>query len=86
MATVDQYRDLLAEQGFTALQEQDMSDVFVDQYRRIYRRLARMEGELVGLYGRRVFDTVSAINGLVLEAFSNRVIGGRRFVANLDSD
>jgi len=80
-ASAERYHDLLAEAGFTAIEYTDISDVFTEQYRAVYRGLRDRKAEFVDRFGARVYTIVADVNGTILRGFEGAAITGGRFLA-----
>lgn len=81
MATASQYRELLGLAGFVGIDDIDISDQFVQQYREICAALVDMEAELTERFSARVWQTVRDINERVLAGFESGDVGGGLFIA-----
>jgi ubiquinone/menaquinone biosynthesis C-methylase UbiE len=80
-ATADEYRGLLADNGFENVEFDDLSSVFTQQYCSIFERLTDRRAALVEQFGERVYGIVRDMNETILEGFEQGGIRGGRFVA-----
>jgi ubiquinone/menaquinone biosynthesis C-methylase UbiE len=76
------YIELLEQYGFTLTHDEDISDVFVQQYRNIMQRLAQIEAQMTEKYGAKIYAIVAQKNGDIAAAFEDGLIGGGLFVAH----
>ena len=80
IATLDDYKRYL-ENGCTVVHQENVSDLFVSQYRAIMSRLVEMRETLSNRFSARIFEIVVQRNNCILEAFQCGVLGGGRVVA-----
>jgi ubiquinone/menaquinone biosynthesis C-methylase UbiE len=81
LATSKGYRDLLQKHGFTISRQDDISPIFVDQYRDIIAKLKAMKAEISENISPKVFGVLLDKNTTILDAFEQSKMGGGRLIA-----
>jgi len=76
---------LLTNHGFSNIEQEDIGEDFVNEYRRTVTRLKNMEEQVTRKYSSRVFQIVLEKNSLILRALEKDKMGGGRFVGNKQS-
>jgi len=76
---------LLTNHGFSNIEQEDIGEDFVNEYRRTVTRLKNMEEQVTRKYSSRVFQIVLEKNSLILRALEEDKMGGGRFVGNKQS-
>jgi len=82
LATLESYHTLLTIHGFSNIEQEDIGEDFVNEYRRTVTRLKNMEEQVTLKYSSRVFQIVLEKNSLILRALEQNKMGGGRFVGN----
>ncbi|MDP6392225.1 MAG: methyltransferase domain-containing protein [Arenicellales bacterium] len=85
LATLESYHTLLTNHGFSNIEQEDIGEDFVNEYRRTVTRLKNMEEQVTRKYSSRVFQIVLEKNSLILRALEEDKMGGGRFVGNKQS-
>ena len=80
-ATLDEYKSYLENNGCKIVHQENVSGVFVDQYKNIMSRLIEMKETLSEQFSPRIFEIVVERNNYILEAFQSGALGGGRVVA-----
>ena len=81
IATLDEYKSYLENNGCKIVHQENVSGVFVDQYKKIMSRLIEMKETLSEQFSPKIFEIVVERNNYILEAFQSGALGGGRVVA-----
>ena len=81
IATLDEYKSYLENNGCKVIHQENVSDVFAAQYKTIMSRLMEMKETLSEQFSPRIFEIVVERNNYILEAFQSGALGGGRVVA-----
>ena len=81
IATLDEYKSYLENNGCKIIHQENVSGVFVDQYKKIMSRLIEMKETLSEQFSPKIFEIVVERNNYILEAFQSGALGGGRVVA-----
>ena len=81
IATLNDYKSYLENNGCKIVHQENVSGVFVDQYKKIMSRLIEMKETLSEQFSPKIFEIVVERNNYILEAFQSGALGGGRVVA-----
>lgn len=81
LATPEGYRELLQKHGFTISRQDDISAIFINQYRGIIAKLKAMKAEISESISPKVFAILLDKNTTILNAFEQSKMGGGRLIA-----
>ena len=81
IATLNDYKSYLENNGCKVVHQENVSDVFAAQYKTIMSRLMEMKETLSEQFSPRIFEIVVERNNYILEAFQSGALGGGRVVA-----
>lgn len=81
LATMASYQASLEKHGCTMIGQEDVSEVFVEQYRGIMAGLADMKEKLTEKYSAKIYHIVAERNGCILRGFESGALGGGRIIA-----
>ena len=81
MATKAVYCELLYENGLSVEKHEDISDIFIEQYKKIIARLEDIEKEISEQFSLKVYQILQKKNVTILHGFEEGLIGGSRIIA-----
>ena len=81
IATLNDYKSYLENNGCKVVHQENVSDVFAAQYKTNMSRLMEMKETLSEQFSPRIFEIVVERNNYILEAFQSGALGGGRVVA-----
>ena len=81
IATATDYRRFLELLDYTIIVQDDISDVFISQYRRIMAEFARTKQSFSERYSPKIYNIVMDRNQCILKGFESGALGGTRIVA-----
>lgn len=80
LETFEGYLQLLEKHGLSVSVKEEISEDFVQAYRKLMERLRGNRDTLVNRYGKKIYEIVEEKNLLAMKAFEERKIGGGRFI------
>lgn len=80
LETFEGYLHLLEKHGFSVSVKEDITEDFVQAYRKLMEKLRQQKETIINRYSKKVYGIVEEKNLLVLKVFEEKKIGGGRYV------